>query len=233
MANRFDAQRDCSDQVQQEAGLTPAQVPPRLLGNRDFRTPTGDNAINCEVNDCALPRESNQEIWELIPQPLKDAPANQREAMGYYMIARGAGIPDGNIPLGIMNMVPVEGQAGYEEMIGRIVTAGCGLVEGTLDPKKFVSFLHTNMDEGYRKRWNQMTGRQQYEWFSAWRNSGRTHVRNEGNTLGLVGTDPRRITTRPQLIECLRRSPSLRRRRNRNHQFTVQQWNEDAATARL
>jgi hypothetical protein len=96
---------------------------------------------------------------------------------------------------------------------------------GIQNAKKFISFLHTNMDNGSRVKWYDMTGRQQWEWYQAWLTSGQTHLRTENNTRGLKGTDLTVLVTVEQIRAAMVLSPSLARSPKPNH-ILQYRWNE-------
>ena len=106
------------------------------------------------------------------------------------------------------------------------VTTGNPLFTGKPGCNKFISFVYLNMDDGFRVKWYNLTGREQYEWYRAYERSNGTHLRNVAETRGLRGTNVNDITDQVSLTRAMENSPSLATRYPQGHVISPQEWDD-------
>ena len=164
-------------------------------------------------------------IFNAIPQAVKDGPANANLARAISMVAQNAGR---TTPHGCVALLPA-GQA-KAETLRYYNTPGSPIFTKKNAGAKFISFLYQNMDVGHSIPWYDMTGREQYEWYSVWEHHNHTYQRIP-QTLGLRGTNLARIADPATLRIALTHSPSLSRRRPANHNIQPNAW-QDLSNAR-
>lgn len=211
---------DVTREIQRAVGLQVMNCPVPRLGNRTREGARGFDINSSRVHMNPMPVGRALLAYNAIPQATKDNPGNPDLADAIAMLARNAGQ---QIPPGCQQLLP-NGQPTIEEL-ACIVTPGSPIILGRGASSRYIMFLYQNTDTGYRIKYYNMTGREQYEWHDAWVRCGRTHIRVEAETRGLRGTDLNVITTAAQLQAALVRSPSLADRRPANHNIADPQWN--------
>jgi hypothetical protein len=193
-------------------------------GNRTTEGIHGYNICSCNAIQQAPPREHARVIWNslgLIPNNRRNHPTSPMEAEAYAMIGDIAGvqIPD--------TIIAEMGGPLREELCPvqyHISPGGC-IFQGKMHATKFIVFVYANMDDGDRVPWPELTGREQYEWYEAWRRCDKGYVRREEQTRGLKGTNILgRVPNMATLRAAMPDSPSLARRRPAAHPIPQGAW---------
>ena len=225
MAN-FHKPTHCSRAIQDLVGLSSANVESPRRGNRTREGDSGYNINTSYAQEPGMTQDVATIIFNSISDAVKNNPPDAATAAAVHQVAvlAGAITPDGCARLLGPNIdAAIPG-------VKVFIAPGGGLLMSKLDGNKFISFLNTNQDNGHRIEWCEMTGREQYEWYQAFINSGKTHLRHAANTRGLRGTNLNAITTQAGLTQAFTNSPSARSRRPANHVVPDAGW-ENVARA--
>ena len=224
MAAAFNARVHANPDIQAAVGLNVVVCDPPARGNRTCLGQMGPNQLSSMSVQQTFTTEQAGCILNMIPDASKDDPPDDltRESIAKLALQAGQNVPDG---------CQVDDDDEEDPLhISFIITPGSPILQNKKQANKLISYVFMNQDNAHRVLWADMTGREQYEWVNSWERSGRSHVRQEGLTRGLRGTDlVGRITDRAQLQAALGNSPSLRRRRPDGHpNLTVNDWDEIA-----
>ena len=217
----FDATLHCTHGIQEIVGLREPMVAPTRIGDRTRAGMTGYDVVGVHVHMQPPTRLQANDIWDQVPNEVKDDPPNARVANALAVLANNAGV---RVPDAIANVAIPRVRDNTVTAVTHYCAPGSIQFTGLLNAKKFIAFLHANMDDGSRIKWYDMTGRQQWEWYQAWLNSAQTHLRTENNTRGLKGTDLTVLVNVDQLRDAMLRSPSLARYPKPNH-IPQNRWN--------
>ena len=214
----FLASRDCTLAIQRIVGLRKQNCETPRAGDRSRIGEPGYDINTCNAYMQSLSNTQATIIWGLIPDAAKNNPADANAAVAISLMAQNAGQ---GTPNACARLLP-NGQANAPNIV-YCVSPGSPIYIGKDGMTRFISFLYTNMDEGHRVKWYDLTGREQYEWFECWSNHGRGYQRIQ-ETVGLCGTNLNRITTVAALTAATMRSPSLKDCRPAGHPIPAGQW---------
>lgn len=219
----FNHRRHASQQIQQTVGLFVANCEAPRIGDRTREGAHGHNIISCTAHQQALTEAHALLLFNMIPNAIKDNPNNGEAAKAISLLAQNArqATPQGCQPA-IGNGEAQPGPLTY------YMAPGSPLFTGKTHGSKFIAFLHENMDLNHRVRWYDLTGREQYEWYSCWNNLGRPYRRIANETRGLRGTDLADLTDVASVTVAMARSPSLSRRRPVAHAVPNAAWDDVA-----
>ena len=153
-------------------------------------------------------------VYNDLPLALRNNPGNPRRAEAYSLLIQQAGVLT---PDPIRQHIRNQAQAHLPDLT-YYNSMGSPILEGLENAQKFIAYIHANQDVLHRVTWQNMTGREQYEWYEAWLASGGENawVRDAAQTDGLCGTDLTRIPDQPGLQAAVLRSPSITRRQRPN-----------------
>ena len=215
----FIKRRHCSEFVQDDAGLKPPAIVVPRAGDRNTFIEGSPQATQVRVHMDAMSEEDARRIWSLIPEAIRNAPGTIANARALHALANNCGY---NPTDGMLLQVPLDAVANLG--VSYYQSPGGFIVTGKDSIPKFIAFLASNMDGvPHRCKWEDMTGKEQYEWIQAWHVAGKeSYQRDEAATNGLRGTDiTARITTVAQLDAAMNVSPSLVNRRPDGHNLTA------------
>jgi len=210
----------CSARIENFVGLRKPNIAIPRKGNRNKEGDFGASIIGSQAVQQGMNQEEALLLWPTISDAAKNNPEGVPLAS---LISKIAQLAEVNVPPGCLTVL-----AGIEPKPDPAVvycTFGGPLVVGHTIAPKFISFLFLNMDNGYRVKWTDMTGQQQYEWFEAWNRCSRTHQRREDETRGLAGTNLSVLAEPPALEAAMMMSPSLGKRRPDGHPIAEDDWN--------
>jgi hypothetical protein len=207
-----------SQKEQRRAGLHYPVCPRIRQGEKTATGQMGDDIMSSMAIQKPMSKESAEKVWALIPDANKTAPTDAEEANGIAHIAYFA---EQRVPEAVETTMTID-HGGVEY----VTTPGGPFIRGIKPSKKFPKFLYANMDAGYRCKWYNMTGSEQWEWIEVWTENDQPDNRLAGDEVhGLRGTNLGRIMTEDGLKEAIDRSPSLlQRARPENHALTEVQW---------
>ena len=224
MTANFNTNMHASGRIQNIVGLFAYNCVVPRQGDRTAAGHAGFSINSSYAHMTPIPTEDARRCWALIPQATKDQPGDVDTTKALWRLALNAaesptqGMRDA---LRAANEPAPEGVTFY-------IAPGSPLFDGPILSNKFISYLYLNMDVGHRVKWYDLTGREQYEWYENWVNSGRAYVRMEAETLGLRGTDLARIPDLPALETVMPRTPSLAGRRPPTHPVSADNWRDTA-----
>ena len=164
--------------------------------------------------------------WLSITQAMKDNPASVGQAKFIIRMAKRMLQP---LPEGCTDLLAAQQPVITLDSLDGItyyVTTGNPLFTGKPGCNKLISFVYLNMDDGFRIKWRNLTGREQYEWYRAYDRCNGTHLRVAAETRGLRGTNINAITDQASLTRAMENSPSLARRRSPNHIIPQHEWDD-------
>ena len=226
----FNQRIHCSNRIQQVVGLRTMNCAVPKEGDRTRIGEQGEGIISGRSHMDPFTDAEAQCILNVIPQATKDAPPDANTG---FAIAKLAVNARGNIPDGCAPHVP-NLNTDDPFNVAFYWSPGSPVEKGKNFGARFISFLYENMDDGSRRPWMDLTGREQFEWNDAWNACNRTHLRNEPMTRGLAGTDDARIPNDAAGVQdVLLRSPTARRRRHAGHALQQNQWDDIARQLRL
>ena len=214
----FDSAIHVSQQVQVIVGLRSASCDVPRQGDRTAVGQTGYDTMSSRSHMTPFTENEATIIWRMIPAATRTAPGNAEEAAALYKLARNAARGP---PEEVTDMLPNGRLPTYPDTF--YISPGSPLFTGKIVSNKFISFLFRNMDNGHRVLWYDLTGREQFEWYTCWTLVDRTWLRMEVETRGLRGTDLNRITNAAALQAAMVTSPTLRNRQPAHH--PVADWN--------
>ncbi len=218
----FRIDEDCSRKVCANIGLyQPNSREPRdgdavRVGER------GDDIVTCVTHKSPIPQPLAQILYNRLPDAMKNTPADINEAIAVAHLAWHADVA---LPNPCRDLIRHAGQT-LPVGVTYYCSPGSPIINGKNEACRFISFIHKNTVRRYRTQWCDMTGSEQFEWYKAWVDAGKTHDRliNQTGVLGLRGTDISLITSQAQLTSALERSPSVARRRPVTHRLSAAVW---------
>ena len=197
-------------------GLNNPNCPRIRKGEQTRLGEMGDDIMCSMAIQAPMPKEAAEIVWASIPEEKRNKPDNKAQADAFAYIGKFA---EATLPDGLCQLMD-DKHKGVEYYS----TPGSPFIRGLKDSRNFPTFVWNNMDVGARIKWYNMTGAEQYEWYDAYETNSYTDQR-VANTVGLRGTEVKRIKSPDALKEAFDRSPSLMRRtRPDGHPLTVQQW---------
>jgi hypothetical protein len=208
----------CTAQIQRKVGL---QEPNCMVPRTGHRTRVGVHAhdiISCNSHMQPLTQVDADNLYRAIPEDIKNDPQDANLARAISLLGQNAGR---GTPPGCKRLLPND-QA-EQEPVTYYLSPGSPIFKEKSQGVQFIAFVNVNMDDTHAVKWYDLTGREQFEWFTCWNDNNKTYQRVDGS-LGLRGTDPDRITTRDELRAAMTRSPGLARRRPRGHSVRRDDW---------
>jgi len=197
----------CPD-MEARVGLSSPNIGALRRNKQSTRSMLGDQLTGGHSHMQGMHVDPAQALLDAIPAALKNAPGNRHLATAISHVADYAGQPrpDGCVAFFRNAHVPLPPPPKTTEYL----TPGGIIFPNIVQAENFIRFLDANMWGAPRRvRWRDMTGKERFEWYKAYKAADYTHLRVEQFTLGLRGTDVRLITTRQELVAAARRSPSL------------------------
>jgi len=230
MAIPCDKTVHCSPAVQTRLGLREANCAIPRFGDRTASGAEHCDQIKQNSNMTGFNTQQAAHLFNNLNDASKNNPSSPENAATVVRLARLGGQP---IP---EQCSRIAGNLGLETVTFCNAPGGPIFV-GRTDGEKLISFVHLNQDEGPNcTKWCDMTGREQWEWCTAWMASGKSHLRDENRTRGLKGTDPAaRINNPAELTQALHNSPSLALRtptRPQGNTIPAAAWNRATETTR-
>jgi len=210
---------DLNEEVKQDVGIFPSSVAVPRAGGRTAHGVQNHYSVCAKTLQQGYSTAEALAIWNGVPAGMKNAPATDTIARAVAKLAINARVP---IPQGCLDRLG--GVTHAPKSYFYVATLGTPIIMGELRAKKFIVFIHRNMDDNYRERWYDLTGREQCEWYKAFEACQFNHVRNVERTRGLRGTNISLLTTTQQLAEAAQISPSIVLRRPQTHPVPAANW---------
>jgi len=215
----FNLKTHVSTKIEKVVGLRKANID---VPRRGDRTAEGDLAVD-QMCAYSFMHGLNQAealiVWNNLTDEIKTGPGNAATAI---VLSKIASVAEVVVPQAVTTLVPDD--TPDAEGVLYIITPGSPVILGKRDANKFISFLYLNMDNRpHRVKWSELTGEEQYEWYTVWLNHGKSHLRIP-ETVGLRGTNLDNITTIDALETAMGLTPSLKRRRTNTHALTEAEW---------
>ena len=220
----FKANKHCNRRIQQTFGCTAPTVTIPRAGDKSTQSESDFDITHVCTHMAPLPTESARIIWRLLTDEVKNNPPNLETAIALHQLANNAAFGPTN---GMLNRIPTERAIKDCFPVTVYQSVGGHIIIGKESVPKFISFVYTNMDPlPHRVKWYNLTGREQHEWIRRWFELGQPHERRADETVGLRGTDIRRIKSVDVLHTAMERTPSLADRRPEDHpDLTANQFN--------
>ncbi len=218
----FRPNTDCRRYVCQRVGLyLPTTQAPREDDNVRFGE-EGCDVVACVAHVSPIRQDLAQALFAALPDDFKTDPQTIEAAEAVAVLALYADRQCPQRAADVCNASNVR-----PTKLTYYCTPGSPILISKSDSGRLISFIFKNTTPHDRVKWYDMTGREQFEWYEAWKANGKTHdvTNNPDSVLGLRGTDISTISTADQLTAALTVSPTLATRRPADHTLDQPTWN--------